>query len=111
MAAHIAGAVIVALTVGTSVVVTLRFYGSEKYLSWPAMLVGMLLLIQLALGIATYFARAASPNDPQPLNPMISLTVAHVAGGALLFAATIVLTLRAYRVLRVDERAYVLAPA
>src|SRR3989454_9811397 len=111
LAAHIAGAVIVALTVGTSVVVTLRFYGSEKYLSWPAMLVGMLLLIQLALGIATYFARAASPNDPQPLNPMISLTVAHVAGGALLFAATIVLTLRAYRVLRVDERAYVLAPA
>jgi len=111
LAAHIAGAAIVTLTVGTSVVMTWRSYGLEKYLSRPALLVGMLLLIQLALGVLTYFARAASPNDPQPLNPMISLTVAHVACGALLFAATIVLTLRAYRVLRVDQRAYVLAPA
>ena len=111
LAAHIAGALVVALTVGTSVVVTLRNYLSEKYLSRPAILVGILLLVQLALGVITYFARAASPNDPQPLNPMISLTVAHVAGGALVFAATILLTLRAYRVLRIDERAYVLAPA
>src|SRR5437867_5040179 len=61
---HIVGAVIVALTVGTSVVVTLRNYLSEKYLSRPAMIVGILLLIQLALGVATYVARAASPNDP-----------------------------------------------
>jgi heme A synthase len=84
---------------------------AEKYLARPAMLVAILLLVQLTLGIATYFARASSPNDPQPLNPMISLTVAHVACGALVFASTIVLTLRVYRVLRVDERVYVLAPA
>jgi hypothetical protein len=43
--------------------------------------------------------RLASPNDPQPLNPMISITVAHVACGALVFVTTIVLTLRTYRVL------------
>jgi len=109
--AHIGGAVIVTLTVGTVVVLTLRNFRAEKYLARPAMIVGSLLSVQLALGIATYFARAASPSDPQPLNPMISLTVAHVACGALVFAATIVLTLRAYRVLRVDQRAYVLAPA
>jgi cytochrome bd-type quinol oxidase subunit 1 len=43
--------------------------------------------------------RLASPNDPQPLNPMIAITVAHVACGALVFVSTIVLTLRVYRVL------------
>jgi cytochrome c oxidase assembly protein subunit 15 len=109
--AHIGGAIVVALTVGTTVVVTLRSFRADKYLARPAMIVGILLLAQLALGSVTYFARAQSPNDPQPLNPMISLTVAHVAGGALVFAATIVLTLRAYRVLRVDQQSYVLAPA
>ena len=58
-----------------------------------------LLGLQLCLGIAAYVARLASPNDPQPLNPMISITVAHVACGALVFVTTIVLTLRTYRVL------------
>jgi cytochrome bd-type quinol oxidase subunit 1 len=43
--------------------------------------------------------RLRSPYDPQPLNPMISITVAHVACGALVFVSTIVLTLRTYRVL------------
>lgn len=109
--AHIGGAAVVALTVGTTVVLTLRNYRAEPYLARPATLVGLVLLVQLSLGVVTYFARAASPNDPQPLNPMISLTVAHVACGALVFASMIVLTLRAYRVLRVDQRTYVLAPA
>ena len=59
----------------------------------------MLLVVQLLLGLAAYLARLASPNDPQPLNPMISITVAHVACGALVFVTTIVLTLRTYRVL------------
>ena len=59
----------------------------------------ILLVVQLFLGLAAYMTRLASPNDPQPLNPMISITVAHVACGALVFATTIVLTLRVYRVL------------
>jgi hypothetical protein len=44
--------------------------------------------------------RLASPNDPQPLNPMVGITVAHVACGALVFATTIVLTLRTFKVVR-----------
>jgi len=108
---HIAGAVTVALVLGSAVIVTLRKYSTEQYLARPAMAAGLLLVLQLALGVVTYLARMASPKDPQPLNPMISLTVAHVACGALVFAATIVLTLRAYRVLRIDRQAYILAPA
>jgi cytochrome c oxidase assembly protein subunit 15 len=51
-----------------------------------------LLAAQIALGIAAYFARRASRFDPQPLEPMISLTVAHVAGGAALLAVVLILT-------------------
>ena len=59
----------------------------------------MLLVVQLSLGVAAYITRLGSPNDPQPLNPMVSITVAHVACGALVFATTIVLTLRVFKVL------------
>ena len=71
----------------------------------------VLLAVQLLLGLASYLERAASPYEPQPLTPMIAVTVAHVSCGALVFAATIVLTLRVFRVLRAERREYVLAPA
>ena len=71
----------------------------------------VLLVVQLLLGLGTYLTRLASPNDPQPLNPMISITVAHVACGALVFVTTIVLTLRTYRVLPATDGAMDLAPA
>ena len=77
----------------------------------PALVAATLLFIQLLMGLAAYITRTASPYDPQPLTPMVAVTVAHVTCGALVFAVTIVLTLRIFRVLRVDQRAYVLAPA
>ena len=77
----------------------LRRHPESRFLTRPAKLALALLVIQLGLGIAAYMTRMASPNDPQPLNPMISITVAHVACGALVFVTTIVLTLRTYRVL------------
>jgi heme A synthase len=80
-------------------------------LTRPALIAALLLFVQLVLGLASYITRTASPYDPQPLTPMVSVTVAHVACGALVFATTIVLTLRLFRVVRVDHREYVLAPA
>ena len=71
----------------------------EPFLTRPAMVALSLLVLQLFLGMAAYLTRLASPNDPQPLNPMIAITVAHVACGALVFVTTIVLTLRTFRVL------------
>jgi cytochrome c oxidase assembly protein subunit 15 len=109
--AHISGAVIVAATLLTTVIILMRRHGQEQFLTRPAICALGLLFVQLLLGVAAYITRAASPFDPQPLNPMISVTVAHVACGALVFAATIVLTLRAFRVLSVERRQYVLAPA
>jgi cytochrome c oxidase assembly protein subunit 15 len=108
--AHIGGAVAVTLVLGAAAWTVFRRYAGERYLTHPALLALGLLVLQLLLGIAAYITRLASPSDPQPLNPMIGITVAHVACGALVFATTIVLTLRAFRMLRASEPAFELAP-
>src|SRR5689334_7890620 len=106
---HIGGAFAVTIMLGSASLAVLRRHKDEKFLTRPAMIALLLLLVQLSLGLAAYVPRMASPNDPQPLNPMISITVAHVACGALVFATTIVLTLRAYKVLPGAENAIELA--
>jgi cytochrome c oxidase assembly protein subunit 15 len=96
---HIGGALAVTIALGSASLAVLRRHKDEKFLTRPALIALLLLVVQLSLGIAAYVTRLASPSDPQPLNPMIGITVAHVACGALVFVSTIVLTLRAYRVL------------
>jgi cytochrome c oxidase assembly protein subunit 15 len=96
--AHIAGAVAVTVALGIAAVTILRRHKGRPFLTRPATAALVLLGVQLLLGVAAYFTRLWSPNDPQPLNPMISITVAHVACGALVFVTTIILTLRTYKV-------------
>jgi len=98
--AHVGGAAAVTIILGAAAIATLRRHGSEKYLTRPALIAIGLLAVQLLLGVVAYITRLGSPYGPQPRNPMIIMTVAHVACGALVFAATIVLTLRAFKVLR-----------
>ena len=97
---HIGGAITVTLLLGSAAIMILRRHSAELFLTRPAKVALSLLAVQLFLGVAAYVTRVGSPNDPQPLNPMIGITVAHVACGALVFATTIVLTLRAFKVLR-----------
>ena len=97
--AHIVGALAVTIALGSTALTVLRRYKDEPFLARPAVVAVVLLVVQLFLGVGAYLTRLASPNDPQPLNPMIAITVAHVACGALVFVTTIVLTLRTYRVL------------
>ena len=106
---HVGGALAVTIALGLAATTALRRYHGQQFLTRPATIALALLVVQLFLGIAAYLSRLASPNDPQPLNPMISITVAHVACGALVFATTIVLTLRAYRVLPATDNALELA--
>jgi heme A synthase len=108
---HNTGANIVTIVLGATVATVLSRYRADSFLMRPALIAAGLLFVQLVLGVTAYIVRASSPNDPQPLNPMISVTVTHVACGALVFAATIVLTLRVFRVLRVERQAYALATA
>jgi cytochrome c oxidase assembly protein subunit 15 len=107
--AHVAGAFVVTLTLGSAAGTVLRRHKGTTFLTRPAMIALSLLVVQLFLGLAAYLTRAASPFDPQPLNPMVGITVAHVACGALVFATTIVLTLRTYRVLPAPYSAIELA--
>jgi cytochrome c oxidase assembly protein subunit 15 len=100
---HIVGAVLVALLLGATIVTTLTRHRGETYLTRPALVAAALLVGQLCLGLAAYQTRLWSPSAPQPRNPMVGITVAHVACGALVFAATIVLALRAFRVLRAER--------
>ena len=104
LVAHITGAIIVTLALSVTTMTVLLRHREEKFLTRPAAIAIGLLFVQLMLGVAAYLTRAASPYDPQPLNPMITVTVSHVACGALVFATTIVLTLRVFRVLRVERR-------
>ncbi len=109
--AHVGGAFIVTVVMGATVARVWRRFRAEKYLMRPALLTAALLVVQLSLGLAAYITRAASPNDPQPLTPMVAVTVAHVACGALVFATTIVLALRVFRVVRSVGKNYALATA
>ena len=96
---HIVGAAVVSvLTIWTALLI-LRRHGREAYLRRPALVVLGLLICQLNLGLFAYVARLRSYGDPQPLEPMITLTVAHVVVGALTLASVIVLALRCWRVL------------
>jgi heme a synthase len=97
---HIAGAFAVTMLLGFTIITTLRRHPSETYLTKPAKIAAGLLFLQLCLGFAAYLTRQASPAGPQPRNPMVAITVAHVACGALVFATTIVLALRSFRVLK-----------
>lgn len=109
--AHVGGAFIVTVVLGGTVARVWLRHRAEKYLVKPALLAAVLLIVQLSLGVAAYITRSASPNDPQPLTPMVAVTVAHVACGALVFASTIVLTLRVFRIVRAERKGYALATA
>lgn len=96
---HVIGAIVVAALILWTVTLVMRRHGRDPYLRKPAMALYGLLFAQLGLGVCAYLARLASADDPQPLEPMITLTVAHVVTGAMTLATLILLTLRCYRVL------------
>ena len=97
--AHIGGALAVVAALGSATLTVLRQQKGQGFLTRPATVALALLVVQLFLGVAAYITRLRSPDDPQPLNPMVGITVAHVACGALVFATTIVLTMRVFKVL------------
>lgn len=107
--AHIGGAIAVTVVLACAAIMILRRYGGEAFLARPAVISLALLAVQILLGVSAYVTRLASPNDPQPLQPMVAITVAHVACGALVFATTIVLTLRTFKIVRAADSEFDLA--
>lgn len=101
---HIVGAGVVTLLIVSTVVVLMRRHRGDDYLARPGKLAVALLVLQLGLGVAAYLARLASASDPQPLEPMISLTVAHLVVGGLTLATMVVMALRCYQVLAPEHK-------
>ena len=100
---HIIGAIAVTVLIVSIVIKMLSRHGSDDYLARPSKLLLGLLITQVCLGVATYFARLAAASDPQPLEPMISLTVAHLVVGALTLATIVTLALRSFQVLSAES--------
>ena len=96
---HVAGALVVSSLVIWTALIILHRYGWDAYLRRPALAMLMLLSCQVGLGVLAYEARLKSNLSSQPLEPMVSLTVAHVIIGALTLASVVVLTLRCWRAL------------
>jgi len=93
---HLIGAAAVALIVIWVLArVTSRFASDRPLMRW-ALLINGLVMMQLALGGATFWVRAATESSPQPLLPMVALTVAHVAVGALILAISVLFTIQAH---------------
>jgi heme a synthase len=95
---HLANAVITSGILLWTAIRVLVAHGKDGELRKPAVWVLTLLLVQLGLGFAAYLTRVIWGKDaPQPLPSMVYTTVAHVAVGALLLAATFVLAVQAHR--------------
>ncbi len=95
---HIIGACIVTAILCWTVVRVLTRYGNVPQLRRPAQFLLALLLVQLGLGFLAYLTRIQWGHDAvQPASSMVLSTVAHVAGGALVLATSVILAIQAHR--------------
>ncbi len=100
---HILVAVLVAVHV---VLVTVRLQSVEARrakIAAPAMFLGGLLILQLALGLGSYVGKFAPLEIVLAQGAVVGLTTSHMFVGALMFATSLVLTLRCYRHLAMPE--------
>jgi heme a synthase len=94
LALHLLFAALVALHVILLTLRVLTRHGGERDVARPASFLGALLFAQLAFGLGAYVARFVL-TLPQTLN--VALRTGHVVVGALMLAASLVLTLRSFR--------------
>ena len=93
---HLIGALAVAaLVVWIMARVVTQYPGRREILHWALLLNGMVML-QLVLGAGTYWIREITETAVQPLLPMVLLTVAHVAVGAMILAASVLLSIQVH---------------
>ncbi len=95
---HLVGACVVTAILCWTVVRVLTRYGNVEHLRKPAQLLLGLLMLQLGLGFCAYLTRLTWGHDAvQPMQIMVVSTVSHVAGGALVLAASVVLAIQTRR--------------
>lgn len=72
-------------------------------LSAPALLLGTLLILQLALGLGSYAGKFAPLGWTLPAAAVVSFVTTHLVVGALMLATSLVLALRSFRLLALPE--------
>lgn len=80
-----------------------KFGPDQRKLVGPALLLGALLILQLALGLGSYLGKFAPLGLVLTPGAVVGLTTAHMVVGALMLATSLVLTLRCYRHLALPE--------
>jgi len=102
---HLIGACVVTAMLCWTVVRVLSRYGQVAQLRRPAEMVLALLMIQLGLGFFAYLMRLQWGREAvQPMAEMVVSTVAHVAGGALVLATSVILAIQTRRMITLHEK-------
>ena len=95
---HVLNAALVSVVLAWTSIRALAQYAKIDAVRRPAVTMLSLLIAQLCLGFTAFITRVAWGHDAvQPELPMVVSTVAHVAVGALLLAASIVLFIQVRR--------------
>jgi heme a synthase len=99
---HMIGAVVVLfLAIFTGRTVRKRFGNIRDLRKWGILLQSFL-GVQILLGLAAFWAVVKAAQEAQPTIMYVTLTVAHVLGGALTLMASVVLMLSCFRLIRSD---------
>ncbi len=102
---HLLGALLVTLLGGWLIARVFLSPQAFSGLTGAATLLGVLLALQLLLGLASWLLRLAAADAVQPEFPLVAVTTAHVAVGALLLANGVILALQSWGVRTGDRRA------
>ncbi len=102
---HVLNAPLVALILTWTAIRGLSRYSKIEAIRRPAVAILFLVVVQLCLGFLAFLTRVEWGKDAaQPEMPMVVSTVAHVAVGALLLAATVIFTIQVWRHVPVSVR-------
>ena len=102
---HLLGALLVTLLAGWLIARMFLSPQASSGLTGAATLLGVLLALQLLLGLASWLLRLAAADAVQPEFPVVAVTTAHVAVGALLLANGVILALQSWGVRAGERRA------
>lgn len=97
---HVAGAVVAGVVTLAAGLHVLDRHGACPALAWAARVLGLLLAVQVALGLGAYVARLTDQALPGGAPVGLALPVAHRAVASLLLGAAVALTAEGWRLYR-----------